>query len=110
MGVVSATEHLACSPSIFNCFSFLRDDESPEAKSKTDNSIQGMPIGLNPFLDTPQSAAATEHKKGYVMRKCCYDSNYKKSECKKRPHNPSAIKKNSQIITLVFRHSIYVYL
>lgn len=39
-----------------------------------------MPIGLNPFLDTPQSAAATEHKKGYVMRKCCYDSNYKKSE------------------------------
>lgn len=31
-------------------------------------------------MDTPQNAAATEHKKGYVMRKCCYDSNYKKSE------------------------------
>lgn len=57
-----------------------RDDESPDTKSKTDSSIQGMPIGLNPFMDTPQNAAATEHKKGYVMRKCCYDSNYKKSE------------------------------
>lgn len=31
-------------------------------------------------LETPQNAAAIEHKKGYMMRKCCYESNYKKSE------------------------------
>lgn len=38
------------------------------------------PIGSNPFLDIPQSSAAVEYKKGYVMRKCCYDTNYKKSK------------------------------
>lgn len=33
----------------------------------------------NPFLDVPNITGATEFKKGYVMRKCCYDSNGKKS-------------------------------
>lgn len=33
----------------------------------------------NPFLDVPNVTGATEFKKGYVMRKCCYDSNGKKS-------------------------------
>lgn len=56
------------------------DDDSPDQKIRGDNSIQGPPIGPNPFLETPQNAAAIEYKKGYVMRKCCYDSNYKKSE------------------------------
>lgn len=37
-------------------------------------------VGENPFLDPPESATAVEYKKGYVMRKCCYDSNFKKSE------------------------------
>lgn len=32
-------------------------------------------------MDSAQNAAAAiEYKKGYVMRKCCYDANYKKSE------------------------------
>lgn len=42
--------------------------------------MPGLSIGLNPFLETPLNAAAIEYKKGYVMRKCCFDSNYKKSE------------------------------
>jgi len=37
-------------------------------------------VGQNPFLDPPELATAVEYKKGYVMRKCCYDSSYKKSE------------------------------
>lgn len=56
------------------------DDDSPEQKSKGDNNVPGLSIGLNPFLETPHNAAAIEYKKGYVMRKCCFDSNYKKSE------------------------------
>lgn len=31
-------------------------------------------------LDTPQNAAAIEHKKGYMLRKCCFESNYRKSK------------------------------
>ena len=37
-------------------------------------------LGQNPFLDIPEAANAVEYKKGYVMRKCCYDVNYKKSK------------------------------
>lgn len=65
-----------------NIRSTFSDDDSPDQKSRSDgNSIQGPPVGPNPFLETPQNAAAIEYKKGYVMRKCCYDSNNKKSEC-----------------------------
>lgn len=35
---------------------------------------------LNPFLDVPDNVAAIEYKKGYVMRKCCFDANNKKSK------------------------------
>lgn len=38
----------------------------------------------NPFLHVPNANAATEFKKGYVMRKCCYDSNGKKTPFGKR--------------------------
>ncbi|XP_054005174.1 PH and SEC7 domain-containing protein isoform X5 [Hylaeus anthracinus] len=38
----------------------------------------------NPFLDVPNVTGATEFKKGYVMRKCCYDSNGKKTPFGKR--------------------------
>ncbi|GAB0092512.1 SEC7 domain-containing protein [Sergentomyia squamirostris] len=59
------------------------DEESPDQqqKSRTDNSIQGTQLGANSLLDTINSVAAIEYKKGYVMRKCCFDSNYKKSFC-----------------------------
>ncbi|XP_053682358.1 PH and SEC7 domain-containing protein isoform X2 [Sabethes cyaneus] len=49
----------------------------------TGGSLQGPPVGPNPFLDPPQPAAI-EYKKGYVMRKCCYDTNYKKTPFGKR--------------------------
>lgn len=52
----------------------------PDQKARGDTNLQGQINGANPFLDTPQSSAAIEYKKGYVMRKCCYDSNNKKSE------------------------------
>ncbi|XP_031333288.1 uncharacterized protein LOC116163485 isoform X6 [Photinus pyralis] len=38
-------------------------------------------VSGNPFLDIPNSANAVEYKKGYVMRKCCYDANAKRSLC-----------------------------
>ncbi|CAH2002017.1 unnamed protein product [Acanthoscelides obtectus] len=38
-------------------------------------------LGGNPFLDVPISANAIEYKKGYVMRKCCYEANAKRSVC-----------------------------
>jgi hypothetical protein len=36
-------------------------------------------IGHNPFLEVPNPNCATEYKKGYVMRKSCYECNGKKS-------------------------------
>lgn len=75
------------------------DDESPDQQKLgggrndgtmggnggggTGGSLQGPPVGPNPFLDPPQPAAI-EYKKGYVMRKCCYDTNYKKTPFGKR--------------------------
>ncbi|XP_063907205.1 PH and SEC7 domain-containing protein-like isoform X5 [Zophobas morio] len=38
-------------------------------------------LGGNPFLDVPVSSNAVEYKKGYVMRKCCYEANAKRSLC-----------------------------
>ncbi|XP_017770848.1 PREDICTED: PH and SEC7 domain-containing protein 1 [Nicrophorus vespilloides] len=38
-------------------------------------------IGGNPFLDVPCLTNAIEYKKGYVMRKCCYETNGKRSLC-----------------------------
>lgn len=52
----------------------------PNQKNRHEGSLQGPPVGNNPFLDIPQNIATVEYKKGYVMRKCCYDSNNKKSE------------------------------
>lgn len=40
----------------------------------------GGSFGSNPFLEVPDRHLAVEYKKGYVMRKCCYDANAKKSE------------------------------
>lgn len=63
----------------------LDDDTSDGQKqNRTDSSLPGPPVGPNPFLDIPQNIAAVEYKKGYVMRKCCYDSNNKKTPFGKR--------------------------
>ncbi|CAH0552778.1 unnamed protein product, partial [Brassicogethes aeneus] len=41
-------------------------------------------MGGNPFLNIPVSANAVEYKKGYVMRKCCYEANAKRTPFHKR--------------------------
>jgi hypothetical protein len=76
-------------------FRFIQtsDDESPDKSQQANRtetggnggggsggSLQGPLVGPNPFLEPQASVAAIEYKKGYVMRKCCFESNYKKSE------------------------------
>jgi hypothetical protein len=64
-------------------FSFSSDDDPNDPNQKqnrNESSLPGPPVGPNPFLDIPQNITAVEYKKGYVMRKCCYDSNNKKSK------------------------------
>jgi len=60
----------------------FRDEEGDEATNQAMQQGDGTAAisGTgNPFLDVPNITGATEFKKGYVMRKCCYDSNGKKS-------------------------------
>uniref|UniRef100_A0AAR5P2I4 Uncharacterized protein n=1 Tax=Dendroctonus ponderosae TaxID=77166 RepID=A0AAR5P2I4_DENPD len=51
-------------------------EEAGQAYLRNDMNLSG-----NPFLDVPNSSNAVEYKKGYVMRKCCYESNAKRSLC-----------------------------
>ncbi|XP_055385023.1 PH and SEC7 domain-containing protein isoform X2 [Condylostylus longicornis] len=61
------------------------DEDSPEQpKSRNDGNLNSTQVGNNPFLDAPPSSAAIEYKKGYVMRKSCYEPNYKKTPFGKR--------------------------
>lgn len=55
------------------------DDDLDEFKTQTKNN-ENLCLGANPFLDIPISTNAVEYKKGYVMRKCCYEANAKRSE------------------------------
>lgn len=57
-------------------FFYFSDDDYVDQKQDGENSNQRAQAAS---LETPQHAAAIEHKKGYMMRKCCYESNYKKS-------------------------------
>ncbi|XP_034127998.1 uncharacterized protein LOC117583650 isoform X4 [Drosophila guanche] len=59
------------------------DDDAGDLQQRTANNALGN-VGQNPFLDAPELATAVEYKKGYVMRKCCYDSSYKKTPFGKR--------------------------
>lgn len=67
-------------------FSFLAcsDDDPNDVNQNRNrgetNSLPGPPVGANPFLEISQNIPTVEYKKGYVMRKCCVDSNNKKSE------------------------------
>lgn len=62
---------------------FHRDDDNGEALLQS-NHQDGSTISVsNPFLEIPNMSGATEFKKGYVMRKCCYDANGKKSNLNK---------------------------
>ncbi|XP_055315600.1 PH and SEC7 domain-containing protein isoform X2 [Sitodiplosis mosellana] len=58
------------------------DDDYLEQKQDGENSNQRAQAAS--ILDTPQNVAAIEHKKGYMMRKCCYESNNKKTPFGKR--------------------------
>ncbi|XP_031641187.1 uncharacterized protein LOC116352596 isoform X2 [Contarinia nasturtii] len=58
------------------------DDDYLEQKQDGENSNQRAQAAS--LLDTPQNVAAIEHKKGYMMRKCCYETNYKKTPFGKR--------------------------
>uniref|UniRef100_A0A1I8M6G6 PH and SEC7 domain-containing protein 4 n=1 Tax=Musca domestica TaxID=7370 RepID=A0A1I8M6G6_MUSDO len=65
----------------------LDDDANDLAKQQSDNknSVQSTAhLGQNPFLDLPETTNAVEYKKGYVMRKSCYDANFKKTPFGKR--------------------------
>lgn len=68
----------------FNFNNFLCSDDDPndptQKQNRNESSLPGPPVGPNPFLDIPQNITAVEYKKGYVMRKCCVDSNNKKSK------------------------------
>ncbi|XP_014203854.2 uncharacterized protein LOC106636094 [Copidosoma floridanum] len=62
------------------------DEEGDEVASQAMQQGDGQVISAtgNPFLDVPNVTGATEFKKGYVMRKCCYDANGKKTPFGKR--------------------------
>ncbi|XP_023705908.1 uncharacterized protein LOC111863643 isoform X2 [Cryptotermes secundus] len=67
------------------------DDEGDECGSVLQQQTkqaavdeQNFAASSNPFLDIPNATTAVEYKKGYVMRKCCVDSNGKKTPFGKR--------------------------
>lgn len=67
---------------IFSHLKNKSDDDYMDQKQDGENSSLRIQAAS---LDTPQNAAAIEHKKGYMMRKCCFESNYKKSKNFKIP-------------------------
>ncbi|XP_050745207.1 PH and SEC7 domain-containing protein isoform X6 [Drosophila biarmipes] len=60
------------------------DEEAGDLQQQRANNSALGNVGQNPFLDPPELATAVEYKKGYVMRKCCYDSSFKKTPFGKR--------------------------
>ncbi|KAL3276719.1 hypothetical protein HHI36_012088 [Cryptolaemus montrouzieri] len=53
-----------------------------ECTSPAQNKVsEHIPYGANPFLEVPTNIGAVEYKKGYVMRKCCFETNGKRSLC-----------------------------
>lgn len=64
------------------CVCVLRDEEGDDAAvgQVPIKTTEQMGLGTNPFLEMPVSTNAIEYKKGYVMRKCCYEANAKRSE------------------------------
>lgn len=59
----------------------FRDEENEEGTIQSQlKNADVINVGGNPFLEIPSSLNAVEYKKGYVMRKCCYEANAKRSE------------------------------
>lgn len=67
-------------------------------------TTEQLGLGTNPFLDIPVSTNAIEYKKGYVMRKCCYEANAKRSESL-----TDFVRVDEGTIINLFLFSIYVY-
>lgn len=60
---------------------FYSDEEIDDGTVQMQKNNEQLNIGGgNPFLDVPILSNAVEYKKGYVMRKCCYEANAKRSE------------------------------
>ncbi|XP_076251087.1 exchange factor for Arf 6 isoform X5 [Rhynchophorus ferrugineus] len=58
------------------------DDEQEDGSLQSHlRNSDNINLTGNPFLDMPNSSNAVEYKKGYVMRKCCYETNAKRSIC-----------------------------
>lgn len=58
-----------------------RDEEAEDGVAQAQKANEQINlVGGNPYLDVPCLQNAKEYKKGYVMRKCCYESNAKRSE------------------------------
>ncbi|GLV41031.1 Exchange factor for Arf 6 [Carabus blaptoides fortunei] len=61
------------------------DEESDECASQSQiKPPDHNSFTSNPFLDIPNTTNAIEYKKGYVMRKCCYEANAKRTPFHKR--------------------------
>lgn len=59
-------------------------------------------------MDSAQNAAAAiEYKKGYVMRKCCYDANYKKSVYSIHSSRRLKIRKFENNLSLFIHSSVW---
>ena len=52
--------------------------QSPDLASKL--SFNNQEGGVNPFLSLPDPETCVDYKRGYVMRKSCFDSNKKKTK------------------------------
>lgn len=68
------------------CASLENEDISDIAGGMVNGScnLTMRPIGSNPFLQIPDPQTATEYKFGWLLRKCCIDSDGKRSPFLKR--------------------------
>lgn len=75
------------------------DEEEADPKTDGENSSQRSVSTL--LLEIPQNAAI-EHKKGYMMRKCCYESNHKKSMATPNCFNPDQLTNVANFFSLSY--------
>nr|XP_022909229.1 exchange factor for Arf-6 isoform X2 [Onthophagus taurus] len=67
-----------------NPLEWALDDDIDEAMNQVNLRSHEVNLGGNPFLEVPSSMNAIEYMKGYVMRKCCYEANAKRTPFHKR--------------------------
>jgi PH/SEC7 domain-containing protein len=66
-----------------------RQESPPPGGAGQDNPASGVNFsnqvgGINPFLSLPDPDNSVDYKRGYVMRKSCFDTNKKKTKLGKR--------------------------